>query len=43
MIIFLGVGKFIKIKTLTKAGPQASDHVTTWKEKKNSRYFLGNA
>ena len=39
MIISLGVGKFIKIKTLTKAGPQASDHVTTWKEKKTAVIF----
>ena len=36
-----GGGQIYNDKTLTKAGPQASDHVTTWKEK-NSSYFLGN-
>lgn len=35
-----GGGQIYNDKTLTKAGPQASDHVTTWK--KNSSYFLGN-
>ena len=42
MIFFFGAEKICNNKTLTKAGPQASDHVTTWKEKKNSSYFLGN-
>lgn len=36
-----GGGQIYNDKTLTKAGPQASDHVTTSKEK-NSSYFLGN-
>ena len=42
MIFFSEVEKIYNNKTLTKAGPQASDHVTTWKEKKKSSYFLGN-
>lgn len=37
-----GGGQIYNNKTLTKAGPQASDHVTTWKEKKYSTYFWGN-
>ena len=39
MIIFFGGGQIYDDKTLTKAGPQASDHVTTWKEKKTAVIF----
>ena len=39
MIFFFGVEKIYNNKTLTKAGPQASDHVTTWKEKKKAVIF----
>jgi len=34
-----GVGQIYNDKTLTKAGPQASDHVTTCKEKKQQLFF----
>ena len=36
---FLGGGQIYNDKTLTKAGPQASDHVTTLKEKKTAVIF----